>query len=55
MNLLDDWIEPHSMRGAFIEAMIKHRDRKGNPPETIDCTDLEVGLEFPKMRPKNDG
>ena len=45
IHLIDDWEEKTSMFEAFQEAMRVKQKCEGNPPETIDYSNLKVGEE----------
>lgn len=42
----DEWRDPNNLKYAFKEAMRKKAYPKGNPPETIDYSNLKVGTEI---------
>lgn len=46
LKLEDEWHDsPYAIREAFIDAMRKSTNRKGNPSEEITLKDLPVGAE----------
>ena len=50
IRLEDEWVEPTSMRNAFIEAMIKTNHKKPRKQyvyaQTIDYSKIDVGEEI---------